>query len=79
MFDVDKSDGSVDMGESLYIKGQILQSASSASSVLHIDNLGSAGNTGSGPKDFIMYQDGSIDALVSADTSMLMVADAGHI
>ena len=62
MFDVDNSDGSVRLGESLYIKGQILESSSSASEVLHIDNLGSAGNTGEGPKDFIMYQDGSIDA-----------------
>jgi len=62
MFDVDNSDGSVRLGESLYIKGQILESSSSASEVLHIDNLGSAGNTGAGPNDFIMYQDGSIDA-----------------
>ena len=50
------------MGASLYIKGQIIANADSTSEVLHIDNLGGAGNTGAGPKDFIMYQDGSVDA-----------------
>ena len=62
MFDVDNNDGSVRLGESLYVKGQILENASNTSEVLHIDNLGDAGNTGAGEKDFIMYQDGSVDA-----------------
>ena len=61
-FRVQNTSGSVEMGESLYVKGQILENASSTSPVIHVDNLGSAGNTGVGPKDFIMYQDGSIDA-----------------
>ena len=61
-FRVQNTSGSVEMGESLYVKGQILENASSTSPVVHVDNLGGAGNTGVGPKDFIMYQDGSIDA-----------------
>ena len=61
-FRVQNDDGSVEMGASLYIKGQIVANADNTSEVLHIDNLGSAGNTGAGPKDFIMYQDGSVDA-----------------
>ena len=61
-FEVDQQTGSVDMGEALYIKGQVKETQSNTDAVLHIDNLGSAGNTGEGPKDFIMYQDGSIDA-----------------
>ena len=61
-FRVQNTSGSVEMGESLYVKGQILETASSTSPVVHVDNLGAAGNTGVGPKDFIMYQDGSIDA-----------------
>ena len=61
-FQVNNIDGSVEMGESLYIKGQISTNADNTSEVIHIDNLGAAGNTGAGEKDFIMYQDGSIDA-----------------
>ena len=61
-FRVQNDDGSVEMGASLYIKGQIVENADNTSEVLHIDNLGGAGNTGAGPKDFIMYQDGSVDA-----------------
>ena len=61
-FRVQNDDGSVEMGASLYIKGQIVANADNTSEVLHIDNLGGAGNTGAGPKDFIMYQDGSVDA-----------------
>jgi hypothetical protein len=61
-FRVENDDGSVEMGASLYIKGQVSDIADTASELLHIDNIGAAGNTGIGPKDFIMYQDGSIDA-----------------
>jgi hypothetical protein len=49
----------------LYIKGRIDQSDSGSSSqpILHVDNLGGAGTNGTvGPKDFLIYQDGSIDA-----------------
>ena len=62
MFDVDKNDGSVRLGESLYIKGQIVENADNTAEVFHVDNLGGAGNAATGPKDFIMYQDASIDA-----------------
>ena len=62
-FKVERATGSVDMGESLYIKGKLQETESASIPVLHIDNLGSAGTGGlAGPKDFIMYQDGSIDA-----------------
>ena len=61
-FRVDNQDGSVEMGASLYHKGKVLANESSSDKLVHIDNIGSAGNTGAGPKDFIMYQDGSIDA-----------------
>ena len=62
MFNVNNLDGSVEMGASLYIKGQIKENADNTAEILHIDNIGGAGNTGAGPKDFIMYQDGSVDA-----------------
>jgi hypothetical protein len=62
VFQVERSSGSVDMGESLYIKGRVFEQQSASTQILHIDNLGSAGNSATGPKDFIMYQDGSIDA-----------------
>ena len=62
-FDVDNNDGSVRLGDSLYIKGQLLENESNQDIVLHVDNLGGAGQGGTaGPRDFIMYQDGSIDA-----------------
>ena len=61
-FKVFNESGNVDMGEKLYIKGKVVSSESSATTVFHIDNLGSAGTGTSGPRDFIMYQDGSIDA-----------------
>ena len=35
---------------------------SASTALLHIDNIGSAGTNTVGPRDFIMYQDGSIDA-----------------
>lgn len=54
--------GSVNMGEKLYIAGKLSVQESATTSVFHVDNLGSAGANSSGPKDFIMYQDGSIDA-----------------
>ena len=63
VFKVDRGSGSVDMGESLYIKGRVFEQESASTPILHIDNLGSAGAGGTvGNKDFIMYQDGSIDA-----------------
>jgi hypothetical protein len=62
-FSVDNQTGNVDMGESLYVKGKVFATQSPSTKVLHIDNLGSAGVSGTaGAKDFIMYQDGSIDA-----------------
>ena len=62
-FNVDNPTGSVEMGEQLYIKGKLLENESNQSIVLHVDNLGGAGQGGTaGPRDFIMYQDGSIDA-----------------
>ena len=54
--------GSVNMGEKLYISGKISATESASTALLHIDNIGSAGTNAVGPKDFIMYQDGSIDA-----------------
>jgi hypothetical protein len=63
VFKVYRNSGSVDMGESLYIAGQVFEQESPSTPILHIDNLGTAGVGGTvGPKDFIMYQDGSIDA-----------------
>jgi hypothetical protein len=61
-FRVRRLDGSVEMGSSLYVKGEVRDTASPSTKILHIDNLGSAGSAASGPKDFIMYQDGSVDA-----------------
>ena len=49
----------------LYIKGRLDQSdtGSSSQAILHVDNLGGAGAGGTvGPKDFLIYQDSSIDA-----------------
>ena len=63
VFKVDRGTGKVDMGESLYIQGQVFGTESASTPILHIDNLGSAGTGGTtGPRDFILYQDGSIDA-----------------
>ena len=62
-FRVYGTSGAVEVGESLYVKGQVLATASSSNKVFHLDNLGSAGTGGTaGPKDLIVYQDGSIDA-----------------
>lgn len=61
-FKVERASGRVEMGESLYIKGQVLSIQSPSTKLLHIDNIGSAGAGATGPRDFIMYQDGSIDA-----------------
>ena len=62
-FDVDNTTGSLNMGQKLYIKGKVLAVADNALPLLHIDNIGSAGVGGAtGPRDFIMYQDGAIDA-----------------
>ena len=70
-FKVESSTGDLSVGAvpsiqtPLYIKGRIDQSDTGSSSqpVLHVDNLGGAGANGTvGPKDFLIYQDGSIDA-----------------
>ena len=62
-FRVYGTSGAVEAGESLYVKGQVLATQSSSNKVFHLDNLGSAGSGGtSGPRDLIVYQDGSIDA-----------------
>ena len=61
-FQVFGSDGSVNMGEKLYIKGQVSAGGNSQEPILHIDNLGAAGNATTGPRDFKIYQDCSIDA-----------------
>ena len=45
-FKVERATGSVDMGESLYIKGKLQETESASIPVLHIDNLGSAGTGG---------------------------------
>ena len=57
--------GNLEMGQKLYVKGKIVQTSTGDAStpVLHIDNLGGAGTNGTvGPRDFIIYQDGSIDS-----------------
>ena len=53
------------MGEQLYIRGKVIQNdtGDASNAILHIDNLGGAGTTGTeGPRDFKIYQDCSIDA-----------------
>ena len=59
---VDKSTKKVNIANGLYIAGQVKSIQSPLEAILHIDNLGSAGSATTGPRDFIMYQDGSIDA-----------------
>ena len=70
-FKVESTTGDVGIGAEpsiatpLYVKGRIDQSDTGSSSqpIFHVDNLGGAGTTGTvGPKDFLIYQDGSIDA-----------------
>ena len=62
-FKVERASGAVNMGTKLYIKGQVFDQESPSTEIFHIDNLGSAGVGGTqGSKDFIMYQDGSVDA-----------------
>ena len=56
------SDGSVNMGANLYIKGKVSAGGNSSEAIVHVDNLGSAGNAATGPRDFKIYQDCSIDA-----------------
>tara|TARA_B100000963_G_scaffold338002_1_gene334470 strand:+ start:7463 stop:22063 length:14601 start_codon:yes stop_codon:yes gene_type:complete len=55
-------DGSVNMGAKLYIKGQVSSGGNSQEAIVHVDNLGSAGNATTGPRDLKIYQDCSIDA-----------------
>ena len=70
-FKVESTTGDVAVGAEpsiatpLYVKGRVDQSDTGSSSqpIFHIDNLGGAGTNGTvGPKDFLIYQDGSIDA-----------------
>ena len=61
-FQVFGDTGSVDMGEKLYVKGALSPSGDSQKEIFHVDNLGPSGGTTSGSKDWIMYQDSSIDA-----------------
>ena len=70
-FKVESTTGDLSVGSipatqtPLYIKGRLDQSDTGSSSqpILHVDNLGGAGQGGTaGPKDFLIYQDGSIDA-----------------
>ena len=70
-FKVESTTGDVGIGAEpsiatpLYVKGRVDQSDTGSSSqpIFHIDNLGGAGVSGTvGPKDFLIYQDGSIDA-----------------
>ncbi len=61
-FQVFSNDGSVNMGAKLYVEGIVSTAGDSQAEVFHIDNLGAAGTGATGPKDWIMYQDSSIDA-----------------
>jgi hypothetical protein len=62
-FKVERASGAVNMGTKLYIKGQVFDEEDPSTEIFHIDNLGAAGIGGTeGSKDFIMYQDGSVDA-----------------
>ena len=61
-FEVINSTGETYVGNKLYVRGQVKAQADSSTPVLHIDNLGAAGAALTGPRDFIMYQDGSVDA-----------------
>ena len=65
VFRVFNEQGNVNMGEQLYIKGKVVNTdvGDSDVAILHIDNLGGAGTSGTvGPRDFKIYQDCSIDA-----------------
>ena len=59
--------GSVDVGEQLYVRGKLIANDGDAfgdatTPIFHIDNIGNAGTGGiEGPRDFKIYQDGSID------------------
>ena len=61
-FQVYNNTGAVEAGTSLTIKGQVTPVASGSTPILDIKNLGSAGSNTVGPKQFTIYQDGSIDA-----------------
>ena len=61
-FEVINTTGETYVGDKLYVRGQVKAQADSSTPVLHIDNLGAAGSALVGPRDFIMYQDGSVDA-----------------
>lgn len=61
-FEVINATGETYVGNKLYVRGQVKAQADSSTPVLHIDNLGAAGSALTGPRDFIMYQDGSVDA-----------------
>ena len=61
-FEVQNTNGATTVGDKLYVRGQVKVQADSGTPILHIDNLGAAGTALTGPRDFIMYQDGSVDA-----------------
>ena len=61
-FRVTNREGSVEMGQTFYQKGKVFSSELAAEVIFHIDNLGSAGNTDSGNKDFRIYQNNAIDS-----------------
>jgi hypothetical protein len=61
-FEVLNETGSTYVGDKLYVRGQVKVQADPSTPILHIDNLGAAGTALTGPRDFIMYQDGSVDA-----------------
>ena len=65
VFEAFNTTGSLNMGEQLYIKGKVVptETGDADTPILHIDNLGGAGAGGTvGPRDFKIYQDGSIDS-----------------
>jgi hypothetical protein len=61
-FEVKNSTGETYIGDKLYVRGQVRPVADANTPILHIDNIGSAGSALTGPRDLIVYQDGSIDA-----------------
>jgi len=61
-FRVTNKEGNVEMGQTFYQKGKIFPSEIASDVIFHIDNLGSAGTTTSGSKDFRIYQNNAIDS-----------------
>ena len=61
-FFVDSATGDTELGTKLYVKGHVAYAGDSSRKVFHIDNLGGAEGAATGPNDFIIYHDNSIDA-----------------